>query len=483
MKNAIKKSFGIIVSLAIMCAALPMTASAATPVEKVKFTKLVDSNYAPINGVVFRWEDNDKKPGVYKTSGSGAANRVSDAYYGDNAAVGEIKAFMYPVTTAHGGYRLSMFANGSNLKIPYTADKAYFEFEIYTTADLTMQKIDFPAHANNGNWPTLTYSNKLALTKDAWHKISLPLSEFKSSDGTYTCNNCDRLDRIEFVLPSTITADCNVYLRNANITYVPTVTAADVITTNGNLSSSLGGSKGLKLNDGGYTYDPGSAVTDAASPYANARKWAVKAKAESGAKIEKLVFEWGHSNKQNFTADSFIEMEMYIDANDADSIEIPSKVRLTTSDGWKTTDTALSNLKRKEWNYIKIPVAGGNISNIFDTMILFSSPNTATVAYDLYIRNFRITNGLTAAAGTDIKKAGDTGSVTADTAVKFNNYSDTNNMIVAVYDTEDRLVKVVSSSGTSAEYTIKSGEKLRAMLWDNLKDINPICSNITLTAN
>ncbi|MDD6485062.1 MAG: hypothetical protein PUF72_10930 [Clostridiales bacterium] len=479
MKNMLKKAIGIVMGLAMISTSL--AASAAAPVEKVKFTKLVDSNYAPIANVVYRWEYGDKKPGVYKKSDSGASNRVSDAQY---AAVvtGSTTAFMYPVTTEHGGYRLSMFAYGSNLKIPYTADKAYFEFEIYTTTDLTMKKIDFPAHATDNAWPTLTYNKELALSQGAWHTVSLPLSEFKSSDGKYTCNNCDRLDRIEFVLPSTITENCNVYLKNANITYVPTVTAADVITTNGTLSSSLGGSKGLKLYNSD-NYDAGSAVTDAASPYANARKWTVKAKAQSGTKIEKLVFEWGHSNKQNFTADSFIEMEMYIDADDADSIEIPSKVRLTTSDGWKTTDTALSSLKRKEWNYIKVPVAGGYISNIYDTQILFSSPSDATVAYDLYIRNFRITNGLTAAMGTDIKKAGDTGSVTAGTAVKFNNYSDTNNMIVAVYDSNDKLVNVVSADNLGAQYTVQSGEKVRAMLWNNLNEISPICGNIMLTAN
>ena len=559
MKNVLRKTAGIIMAAAMIGTQLVMTASAEdTAAERITAATVVGNNGWCNGSVSTRAWDNVKGTGVYLEA-SGDGEKKSKATEGaavsaDNPELGD--GVKFDITTAYNNnYSMKFFAVGKKkILIPYYANNAYFEFELYSTEDFSMPKIYMGCHSLSGGWPGVTYKTEQSFTANKWNKVSIPLSDLPVSSGW---NNLDFIDNIRFYLPELIEKDFSVYFRAVRITYEPIVNLsvdvsgapqaslswtayagnitgynvyrnnvpiaenitetsyiddgcipggaytyrvesyndtamiaygektavvhpafqvvkAEVINTDGTINAGIAGSKGLKYyND--WNYSLGSVISADGVIPAGSRMWEMKAKGEGKPEVagvnkaEKLFFEWGNSNLKNFSADSYIELAIYIEAADTAVIHAPSSVRLTRAGDWKTFNFAMPELKRNEWNYISLPI-GQNLESIYDTQINFDPDSeSATESYKLYIKDFRIVEKPSVTADAEFVSVGD--------VVNFTTNVSGAELIIASYDADNVLKNIVVSSETAAAHTAADGEfSIKAMLWKNTDGMYPVCS-------
>lgn len=562
MKNVLRKTAGFVMAVSMICTQFVLSASAAdsAAAERINATTIVGSNGWCNGSVSTRGWDSYKGTGVY-LEGSGDGEKLSGAKEGaavsaDDATLGDGVKFNIS-KSYNNNYSMKFFAVGkSKILIPYYANNAYFEFELYTTKDFSIPKIYMGSHAISGAWLGVDYKTEQKFTKNEWHKVSIPLSDMSVQNGN-KWNSLDFIDNIRFYLPELIETDFTVYMRAVKFTYDPVVNLtvdtsnapqasltwtayagnvtgyklyrnnvliaenitetsyvdngcipggaytyriesyngnvrtaygertavvhpvgqivkAEILEADGKINADVAGSKGLKYYNE-WNYNQGSVIgADSVIPVGS-RMWTMAAKGkgkpeDAGVnKAEKIVFEWGSSNLKNFSANSYIELAIYIEAADTAVIHAPSNVRLTRTGDWRGFNFSLPELKRNEWNYISLPI-GQELTSIFDAQINFDPDTTAaTESYNLYVKDFRIAENPTVTADVEFASVGET--------VNFTTTATGASLIIASYDADNVLKNVVISPEATAAYTVNDGElTIKAMVWRNTGDMYPVCS-------
>ena len=178
-------------------------------------------------------------------TGAGKALGVANKYGGSDAPLQKaVQASLDPVSGEENSVKFPVKSGNSNafllfasrehgnesksMRIPYEADMAYLEFEIYTTNVSPNQiwlgiKTVAPV-----NWPNFTYDFESELKANTWHKFIIPFESFESNNVKYTWKEAAAIDSLRFMLPARVEEDSDIYIKNLKITQLRSKTEAKI---------------------------------------------------------------------------------------------------------------------------------------------------------------------------------------------------------------------------------------------------------------
>lgn len=214
-------------------AEIPFTAEGGSDIDTVAYNTLIGANgWIDSKRLYNPWDiGSGKALGVANKIGTGAEPLQRAVQGSADPETGAENSVLFPVKAGNSNAFL-LFASrnhgdeNQSVRVPNEAEMAYMEFEIYSTG-IMPERLYLDIKTTDTQWPKFTY-NLNGYESGKWHRIKIPFSAFSSNNARYTWKNAAAIDSIEFILPSSVTEDADIYIKNFKVTSLRPKTAAIV---------------------------------------------------------------------------------------------------------------------------------------------------------------------------------------------------------------------------------------------------------------
>lgn len=214
-------------------AEISFTAEGGSDVDTVTYNTLIASNgWIDSSRLYNPWDTGSGKAmGVANKVGTGAVPLQRAVQGAADPETGEENSVLFPVKAGNSNAFL-LFASRSHsnidqsIRVPNESEMAYLEFEMYSTGIMPTQ-IYLDIKTTDNNWPKFTYD--LAESESGkWYEFKIPLDAFSSNNARYTWKDAVAIDTLEFILPTSISEDADIYIKNFKVSNVRPKTTAVV---------------------------------------------------------------------------------------------------------------------------------------------------------------------------------------------------------------------------------------------------------------
>ena len=214
-------------------AEIPFTAEGGSDIDTVAYNTLIGANgWIDSKRLYNPWDiGSGKALGVANKIGTGAEPLQRAVQGAADPETGAENSVLFPVKAGNSNAFL-LFASRSHVdenqsvRVPNESEMAYMEFEIYSTG-IMPERLYLDIKTTDAQWPKFTY-NLNGYESGKWHQFKIPFSAFSSNNARYTWKDAVAIDSIEFILPSSVSEDADIYIKNFKVTSLRPKTSAAV---------------------------------------------------------------------------------------------------------------------------------------------------------------------------------------------------------------------------------------------------------------